>query len=257
MKIGRKRVDFIKLTTIASGSSGNCYLLQNENEIIVIEAGVPFLEVKKLIDFEIDKIKCVLCSHAHLDHGKYLHEYMNAGIPVGTSKGTLEALNLPFRQYMSENKIYRYGEFKIIPFRVVHDCVEPFGFIIEHEEIGKMLFVTDTHYVKYDFSNLHLNHIMVECNYSEEIIKANTEKEVLNAGLKNRIMKSHMSLKTCKDFVINNSSYALENVILLHLSDRNSDERRFKAEIEEIVTENVNVFIADKGLAVDLDICPF
>ena len=62
----------MKLTTIASGSSGNCYLLQNENEIIVIEAGVPFLEVKKLIDFEIDKIKCIICSHEHLDHGKYL-----------------------------------------------------------------------------------------------------------------------------------------------------------------------------------------
>ena len=247
----------MKLTTIASGSSGNCYLLQNENEIIVIEAGVPFLEVKKLIDFEIDKIKCIICSHEHLDHGKYLHEYQKAGVPIVTSKGTLQTLNLNDRVYAESSKVYREGSFKIIPFRVEHDCAEPFGFIIEHEEMGKLLFVTDTHYVRYDFSNLHLNHIMVECNYSEDIIKDRVENGKMHESLKNRIVKSHMELNTCKDFVINNSSYALENVILLHLSDGNSNEKQFKEEIEAVVNENVNVCIADKGLTVNLDIVPF
>ena len=70
----------MKLKVLGSGSSGNCYLLENDTECLVIEAGVSFMEVKKAIDFNVKKIVGVISSHIHQDHNKYLEQYKKAGI---------------------------------------------------------------------------------------------------------------------------------------------------------------------------------
>lgn len=57
----------MKLSVLASSSSGNCYCLENDNECLILEAGVKFLDVKKHLDFNVNKIKGVLISHEHLD----------------------------------------------------------------------------------------------------------------------------------------------------------------------------------------------
>ena len=56
----------MELTVLSSSSKGNCYILQNDNEALVIEAGVSLLEVKKAVGFNISKIRGVLISHEHL-----------------------------------------------------------------------------------------------------------------------------------------------------------------------------------------------
>ena len=47
------------------------------------------------------------------------------------------------------------------------------------------------------------------------------------------------------------------NVCLLHLSDGNSNAEQFQGEVQEVVGSQVDVAVADKGLEVVLDICPF
>lgn len=187
-----------------------------------------------------------------IDHAKYLKEYVASGIPIITSNGTIEKLGFSFSGYRS-GYWYQFGSFNITPFSAEHDCAEPFGFLIRHDDIGTMLFATDTQYIRYDFSNLRINHLMIECNYSEEIIKESS----INDVLKNRIRKSHMELETCKEFILKNISPALDNVVLLHLSDGNSDERLFQREVSEIVGKGTKVFVADNGLTVDLNIRPW
>ncbi len=53
------------LKCIASGSKGNSYALISDKEILLIEAGVRFREVKKHIDFQVSKIVGCLISHEH------------------------------------------------------------------------------------------------------------------------------------------------------------------------------------------------
>jgi phosphoribosyl 1,2-cyclic phosphodiesterase len=57
----------MKLSVLASGSKGNCYCLENANECLIIEAGIPFLSVKKHLTFDVLKIVGVLVSHEHFD----------------------------------------------------------------------------------------------------------------------------------------------------------------------------------------------
>lgn len=47
----------MRLKVLGSGSSGNCYILENENEALIIEAGLPFMEVKKALDFNVMKLR--------------------------------------------------------------------------------------------------------------------------------------------------------------------------------------------------------
>ena len=57
--------DLMFLRVISSGSSGNCYLLDDGEQILVLESGVPFKLVKEVIGYQTSKIVGVLSSHEH------------------------------------------------------------------------------------------------------------------------------------------------------------------------------------------------
>lgn len=224
----------MKLTVLGSGSSGNCYLLHNEKECLVIEAGVPVIEVKKALDFQISKIVGVIVSHEHKDHSKYVSDYHKVGIPV-------------FKPYeIVAAPLNMFGNFSIRHFSVVHD-VECYGFLIEHKEFGKLLFATDTEYIKYRFKVL--NHIMIEANYSKDLISE------YHKSLGDRVKLSHMEIDTTCDFLRVNNNSNLYNVLLLHLSDKTSNEQLFIDKAKKVV--NCNVYVATKGLEIDLKTEPF
>lgn len=224
----------MKLKCLDSGSSGNCYILESDAEALIIEAGVPLKEVKIALGFNVRKIVGVVVSHSHKDHSKYIAEYEKAGITV-------------YKPYEAFYMKRQYGNFKVFAFPLVHD-VECYGFLIYHNDIGKLLYASDTEYIKYRFKNL--NHILVEANYSDDLV----ERDAVN---REHVLRGHMSLKTALDFISTNDNPALRNVVLLHLSDKNSDSEQFLQKTKETVKYGADCYIAEKGLEVDLNLCPF
>jgi phosphoribosyl 1,2-cyclic phosphodiesterase len=237
------------LKVIGSGSSGNCYLLDDGKQILVIEAGVPFLQVKEKAGFQTNRIVGVLSSHCHQDHRKYLHEYIEAGITC-LQENTLVGIC----SKRSGISMVRLGEFVVRPFEVPHD-VPCYGYQIEHPDMGKLVFVTDAKYVKYTFPEV--NHIMVEANYAQDILDENMNNEVIPKSLRDRIMNSHMSFDTAKSMVEANKSPHLRNVIMCHLSSHNSDKKRFKEEMQEVAGPYCKVTVATKGVGIPLNKYPF
>lgn len=221
----------MKLRCLGSGSSGNCYILENDSEALVIECGIPFMAVKKALDFNISKIVGVAISHSHGDHAKYVDEYKKVGIPV-------------FQPYESdmERQARTYGNFVLKSFCLVHD-VPCCGFLIRHPEAGNVLYASDTEYIRYRFRDI--SHIMIECNYSKDLI-------LEDAANRSHVMTGHIELQTALDFLRANNNPNLRNVILLHMSDRNSDPDEFVAEAEKVV--QCPVWAAEKGLEVDLQL---
>lgn len=245
----------MKLTVLNSNSRGNCYILQNDTEALVIECGVRFAEVKKALDFNISKVVAVLVSHEHGDHAKAVNDALNAALPVCTSNGTIDALiakgqikgsRLPIA--VPCKNTFQCGNFKIMPFDVQHDCAEPYGFLIHHPETGYILFATDTYYIKYNFPNL--SHILIECNYSAEILNENYREGKTIKHVRDRVIQSHMSLDACKELLRSNDLSQVRNIILLHLSSDNSDSEQFLKEIKGATGKRV--FIAKKGLELEL-----
>lgn len=222
------------LRVLNSGSSGNCYILENDAEALIIEAGLPFKEVKKALDFNVRKIVGVICSHRHKDHSGYVAEYEKAGISV-------------FKPYESEmeRQVRTYGGFVIKSFLLVHD-VPCCGFYLFHEDIGSLVYASDTEYIKYRFKGL--NHILVEANYSKKLVSDIPEK-------RRHVLTGHMEIDTACEFIEANRSTALRNVVLLHLSSESADAEDFKAKAENAA--KCPVYVAEKGLEIDLNPCPF
>jgi phosphoribosyl 1,2-cyclic phosphodiesterase len=180
---------------------------------------------------------------------------MESGINIYSSKGTIKALKLSGHRifFLQPLVVYGIGSFKVMPFLVKHDAKEPFGYLIDHPEMGRLMFCTDTYYVPFKFKGM--NHILVECNYAMDIADDNIEHGA-PIIVRNRVLESHMELSTVKTFLHANDLRYLQNIVLLHLSSGNSDAKRFKLEIEA-EAPGKNVFIADSGMTIPVNLYPF
>jgi hypothetical protein len=119
------------------------------------------------------------------------------------------------------------------------------------------LFATDTAFIKNNFKSLGINHLLIEANYSEEIVNRYLEQGTIDKSRVDRVLKTHMEIQTTKEFVKANMTSNLDSVLLLHLSDGNSNAGEFHRSIQEVVGEKVKVYVADRNLSYQLDICPF
>ena len=54
------------LRVAQTGSTGNAMAIETDNSILLIEAGLPIPDIKKLIDYRVDILSGALISHKHL-----------------------------------------------------------------------------------------------------------------------------------------------------------------------------------------------
>ena len=213
---------------LASGSKGNCYKLSDGETSLLLECGIPIKKIKEGLGFKLSSIDACLITHEHQDHAKAYKDIVKCGINCYMTHGAYNAL------YPNASPGHRttiiapgnqlaIGSLDVLPFAVQHDAAEPVGYLIQSRVNGeKLLFATDTYYIKYRFSGLH--YIMVECNYDTKTLHENYESGFIADGLKNRLLESHFSLENVKEFLRANDLSAVRKIILLHLSDANSNE---------------------------------
>lgn len=234
----------MSIKVLASGSSGNCYLLETEKETLIIECGIRYRDILKGLNFDLNKVVGCLISHEHGDHSKAINEIMNAGIDVYMSVGTKEGIDFKSSathriNIVKHGKRYKIGGFDVVPFNVEHDVSEPLGFLLQHKELGRILFATDTYYLRNTFINV--DHILIECNYSEDILE---EIPLYRA----RVLKSHMSLETLKETLKTWDLSRTKDITLIHISEGNGEPKRFRKEIEEIT--GIKTYVAIPGLEI-------
>ena len=235
----------MKLKVLASGSSGNCYLLENDDSCLVIEAGIRLSEVKKALGYNVSKICGCIITHEHKDHSGYVTEYLKNGIKCYMSAGTKDALNIssPFLQKITPKKVFELSGYKILPFDTKHDCSEPVGYMINHAGCGNILFATDTYYLPNTFRGL--DYILIECNYSDKLLGS------LDRVQRMRLLRSHLSLDTCIGALRANDLSRVKNIVLIHLSNRHSNAAEFKAIVE--TETGIPTTIAEPGVELILE----
>jgi phosphoribosyl 1,2-cyclic phosphodiesterase len=244
----------MKLHIIGSSSHGNAYILEGEKETLLLECGVHFQDIKKALNFNLHNVVGCLVSHSHKDHCKGVKGATGAGIDVYCSKPTLEEMGVysyhifPVETY----KQFKVGSFGVFPFPLVHD-VFILGFIIDHPESGRILFFTDTEYLPFKFTEV--NQILAECNYDMNIVDANIENGA-PIQVRNRVIQSHMGIDTLVTMLKDNDLTKVNNIILLHLSDGNSNERDFVRRVQE-AAPGKTVMAANKNMSIDLNLTPF
>lgn len=246
----------MKLKVVSSSSKGNCYILtDSQGQMLILEAGVKQMQMLSAIGFKPANVVGCLITHEHGDHAKHAIQFRNLGIPTYATNGTIDAICKDSERDKERFSVvicgvtFQVGPFKILPFKVHHDCAEPVGYIIRHPESGDVVFATDTYYIDYKFRNI--SNWIIEANYCEDIVLEAAESGMANIHLMDRTFTSHLSLQSCIKTLKKQDLTSTNNIVLIHLSDRNSDEKMFEHKV--LQETGIRPVIAREGLEIEFN----
>lgn len=232
----------VTLHTISSGSIGNNYILDCNGDKLILELGVQFKRTLQALEYNLSNVACCLVSHIHKDHSAYIPKALSYGLQVYAPPSVCDTY--PKCKCVEHLHKYKIGGFTVMPLRVEHNVV-CFAYLIDHKDMGRLLFYTDTKTFNYKIPNV--NHIIGEVNYSDDVILDN-----LCDGYDIRSQyDNHMSLDTAVSVIRRLYSPKLSKVICCHLSDSNASENGIKHRFKEEL--GIDVLIAESGLTVNLN----
>ena len=146
------------INPIASGSSGNAYYISDGQSSLLLDAGIPLAQIQAGCGYKVSQLSGCLVTHGHGDHVKAAKALARMGVNIYTSQGTADMANLTGHRICTVRALesFHAGTFEVLPFDVEHDVPEPLGFLIRSTVTGeKVLYFTDTVYIKYTFIGLY------------------------------------------------------------------------------------------------------
>ena len=247
----------IKFCNLFSGSTGNCTYIASDNTKILIDAGVSCARISKALcelHTSLDEIDAILITHEHSDHTKGISTIAKKyHIPIYTSQKTWEMMaNLKIAEVyqltFTPNNKFEIGDFKIFPFSIPHDAIDPCGFSILADN-KKITLATDIgHLTKELVSYMeHSDILLLESNYDTETLKCGSYPYFL----KERILgkNGHLSNDIASKAVCYLCKKGVNNIILGHLSKENNfPELAYQTAINELNAENLtcNLTVANR-----------
>ena len=217
------------ITSLNSGSNGNCYYVGNDDEAVLVDVGISCKEVETRLNklgLSIAKVKAIFVSHEHTDHVR--------GIPVLAAKHSLPVYvttttlrNCRFR--LEKRLIHNFqpnipvsiGNLTVTAFPKFHDAVDPFSFVVANAHVRVGVFTdigSPCENLTYYFQQCHA--AFLESNYDEEML----DKGKYPYYLKNRIRSGHghLSNKQALHFFKTHRPSFMSHLILSHLSNENN-----------------------------------
>lgn len=171
-----------------------------------------------------------LVSHSHGDHSRAVPDLMKYGVDCYMSRATADetGFNGHRLRVIEPLNPFRIGTWTVLPFDTVHD-VSNLGFLLVNGDV-RILYLTDTAFCRYRFNGL--THVLIEANFSHEILRQNLHDGHFPMAHYVRVLKNHMSLRQAIETMKANDLSQVQEIHLLHLSDGNSDEAAFKAAVQ-------------------------
>ncbi len=220
----------MKVIPLASGSSGNSYLIRGNGTAILADAGLSGKEMTKRLDeagTDPGSLTGILVSHAHLDHIKGVGVLARKfKLPVYINKATWKAAQsrlgkIDTLEFFETGRIFRIGEFRIHPFSVPHDCVDPVGFRITRGT-ERLAVATDlgaaTGLVAGVLAGAQV--LILESNHDPDMLRDGPYPWDLKQRVRSRL--GHLSNGDCAKLLQRVISDELKAVVLGHISETNN-----------------------------------
>ncbi|HVX48703.1 MAG TPA: MBL fold metallo-hydrolase [Chitinophagaceae bacterium] len=217
------------ITSLNSGSNGNCYYIGNEDDAVLVDAGISCREVAKRmarLNLSMQKVRAVFISHEHTDHISGVEVLSKKyQLPVYITQGTLQNSVLKIEPHLvkafSAFNPVTIGGITVTPFPKSHDAKDPHSFIVSYKQVNIGVF-TDIGYacqnvVSY-FKQCHA--AFLESNYDVDML--------MNGGyprhLKARITggDGHLSNAQALQLFLQHKPAYMSHLILSHLSQNNN-----------------------------------
>jgi phosphoribosyl 1,2-cyclic phosphodiesterase len=218
------------ITSLNSGSNGNCYYIGNEHEAVLIDAGISCRETERRmlrLGLSMKKVKAIFVSHEHSDHISGIPVLVKKHqLPVYITRPTMLSGRLSLEEHLVKSfapfETIGIGELLVTAFPKLHDASNPHSFVISCRDIKVGVF-TDIgvacEQVIHHFSQCHA--AFLEANYDDEML----ENGNYPFHLKRRIRGGygHLSNKQALELFNTHRSPDLSHLLLSHLSKNNND----------------------------------
>lgn len=177
----------MELTTLSTGSKGNCYILKSGNgKFCIIDCGIRFRDITSAESFGgFSNLDFVFVSHAHHDHNASLEDFKRSGVDI-----------ISYENIIS-NKTIKIGQWTIYPFTVVHNSLNYGAIIYDNFENKKIVYATDlVSMPKIE----NAEHWLYEINYDEFTVDKMIEtKDLEELHIANNV-KYHNSLESAESY---------------------------------------------------------
>lgn len=225
----------VVVATLASGSRGNCTYIGTPQHGVLVDCGLSTRQVQRRMQ-EIGlggaRIDGVLITHEHADHvgaarilSNRLARDQGTEVPFFMTRGTRSGLNprcVPsHRVPVQAGVAFEVGGFRIEPFRVPHDVLDPVGYVVAHHEVHVCV-VTDL-----GRTTRLVERVLARCDIA--VLEFNHDLEMLMDGpypwpLKQRVRGAHghLSNTQAEALVAAGASEKLRHLVLAHLSEDNN-----------------------------------
>jgi len=227
----------MKFCLLASGSSGNCGYVKTRETEILVDAGISVSRVKRELEAlgtSHENISALFITHEHGDHTAHIVRLAhNLNCPIFITDRTraniphmfqkqLEVINFDF------NEPIEWGEFEIEPFPVVHDAIEPCGFVFHGEsdvqsERVALGYATDVGHVTEPLMAAFrkCRAVVLEANHDLKMLRNGTYPEILKKRI--RSPRGHLSNADAAQLIRTLVELGnLEVALLAHLSSHNN-----------------------------------
>ncbi len=204
----------MKFHSIASGSKGNVFIVENGTTKLIIDAGTTQKNIKgalETLEISLDQLDCLLITHDHSDHISAINLFKNHKVYSPTEvKVQYEAIE-PYQTF-------NHGSFTITSIATSHDTENSVAYIIKDDK-HKLVFITDTGYIRNDDLQYlkDADIIVMESNHDPELLMQSNRPYIT----KQRILsdKGHLSNETAGTILSQIVSDKTQEILLAHISE--------------------------------------
>ena len=245
------------ITSLNSGSNGNCYYAGTATDAVLIDAGISCRETEKRmkkLGLSMKTVKAIFVSHEHGDHIKGVSTLANKySLPVYITPDTAKhgpRLIRHLSKTFNADVPINIGELTITPFSKQHDAIDPHSFIVSHNKITVGVFtdigIVCEQVIRY-FKQCHA--AFLETNYDETML----ENGKYPLHLKNRIRggQGHLSNRQALELFMAHRSPFLSHLFLSHLSKENNSPEL----VAELFTQHaagINIIVTSRYQSTDV-----
>lgn len=224
---------YMEIAALASGSSGNCFYVGDNDNAVLIDAGISCKQIMtrmNVLGKSISELSGIFVTHEHSDHIRGIDVLARKfKIPIYATKDTILAkricMDLDLINPIKNDEVVRVGNLKIEAFSKSHDAADPVSYsITESNDKNRVSVITDIGHA--------CQNVIDFVSMSDALfMESNHDIDMLDNGpypyfLKNRIKSNlgHISNIDSASCVSDNAKCRLKHVILSHLSKNNNTE---------------------------------
>ena len=238
----------MRVSILASGSSGNLTLLETERTRLLVDAGLGKRETLArlaAVEATVDHLDGILITHEHTDHCGGLPQMLGMWkAPLYVTEPTFVELKrvLPERlekrlrgvETIHAGQRFTIGDIDVHAFSIPHDAVEPVGFTFRAGGV-KMALVTDLGYLP-ELVKVHLRDsdcLLLESNHDLDMLKVGPYPWVVKQRVMSRT--GHLSNNAVGEYLADPEGFdgRARYLVLAHISQENNNPDVVKISAEQ------------------------